>query len=105
MAVNLNGIDLSGTAASSTRKASATRSSATDSQNATQHDESGVSITSTASMLARLQQSLAAQSSVDQQRVDAISRALATGTYEVHVDRIAEGLIQTERTLGQLTEI
>jgi anti-sigma28 factor (negative regulator of flagellin synthesis) len=39
------------------------------------------------------------------QRVDAINKAIADGSYTVQVDRIAEGLIHTERALGQLTEI
>ena len=102
MAVNLHGIDLSGTAASSARKASSKQSTATSSQDAAQQDRSDVSITSTASLLAGLQQSLAASPAVDQGRVDAISKALASGTYSVSADMIAHGLIQTERALGQL---
>ena len=93
------------TVASSTLKALTTQSATTDSRNATQQPGAEVSITSTASILARLQQALAAQSPVDQKRVDAISRALAAGNYTVHVDKIAEGLINTERALGELMEI
>jgi flagellar biosynthesis anti-sigma factor FlgM len=102
VAVNLHGIDLSGTAASSARKASSKQSTATSSQDAAQQDRSDVSITSTASLLAGLQQSLAASPAVDQGRVDAISKALASGTYGVSADMIAHGLIQTERALSQL---
>jgi flagellar biosynthesis anti-sigma factor FlgM len=71
-------------------------------QDATQQHQTQVSITSTASLLARLQQALAAGPAVDQGRVDAISRALAAGTYRVDGDNIARGLIQAERALGQL---
>lgn len=107
MAISLNGIgiDLSGgTAASSTRAASVAASSAKDSASS-QTPESDITITSTASLLARLQQAFAAQSPVDSKQVDAISRALAAGNYTVHADRIATGLIHVERALGQLTEI
>ena len=102
MGVNLNGIDLSSTAASSSRKASAPQSATTRSQDVTEQSQSEVSITSTASLLAHLQQSLAAKPAVDQNRVDAISKALAAGTYSVNPDKIANGLIHAERALGQL---
>ena len=105
MALNLNGIGLDSTAVSSTYKTLSTAGTSTESSEATQQAGSEVSITSTASMLARLQQALAAQSPVDQKRVDAISKALAAGTYGVHADKIAEHLIHTELTLGRLTEI
>jgi flagellar biosynthesis anti-sigma factor FlgM len=75
------------------------------SQDATQQKQTEVSITSTASLLARLQQALAASSAADHGRVDAISRALAAGSYRINSDNIAHGLIQTERALGQLSEI
>lgn len=102
MALNLNGIDLGGAAASSAHKTSSPQSPASSSPDATSKPESEVSITSTASLLAHLQQALAAKPAVDQDRVDAISKALAAGTYTVHADRIAHGLIQSERALGQL---
>src|SRR5262245_35098366 len=106
MTVNLKGVNLDGSsAASSTRKTSTAHSLSTQSGETKQESGSEVSITSTASMLAKLQQALAAQPAVDQKRVDAISKALASGSYTMHVDRIAQGLIQTERALGQLTEI
>ena len=103
MAINLNGIDLSGAAASSAHKASSTQGVPASSQDATQQPQSEVSITSTASLLAHLQQSLAAKPAVDQNRVDAVSKALAAGTYKVSPDKIAHGLIATERALGKLS--
>jgi len=105
MALNLNSIDVGGASTTSTRQAAPTQAPPSDSPNESRQSDSGVSITSTASLLARLQQALAAQSPVDPKRVDAVSRALAAGTYAVHADRIAQGLIQAERSLGQLTEI
>ena len=103
MAVNLNGMDLSGTAASSARKASSAQSTATSAApDAVQQPQSEVSITSTASLLAHLQQSLAGKPAVDQNRVDAVSKALAAGTYKVNPDQIAHGLIDSERALGKL---
>lgn len=102
MAINLYGLNLGGPPASSTGKSSATQSATAGVQDATQQPEATVSITSTASLLARLQQALAAQPAVDQGRVDAISKALADGSYRVHGGNVAQGLIRTERALGQL---
>jgi negative regulator of flagellin synthesis FlgM len=105
VAVNLNGIDLSGTAASSTHKASSTQSTpstTTTAQDATQQPQSDVSITSTASLLAHLQRSLATTPAVDQNRVDAVRNAISAGTYKVNPDKIAHGLINTERALSKL---
>jgi flagellar biosynthesis anti-sigma factor FlgM len=105
MAVNMSGLDLGGALASSANKAPAAPSTSLSSQDATQQKQTEVSITSTASLLARLQQALAASSAADHGRVDAISKALAAGSYRINSDNIAHGLIQTERALGQLSEI
>ena len=105
MAINMSGLDLGGAPASSANKAPAAPSTSLSSQDATQQKQTEVSITSTASLLARLQQALAASSAVDQGRVEAISKALAAGSYRINSDNIARGLIQTERALGQLSEI
>jgi len=104
LAVNLNGIDLSGgTATASTRKTTATQTApVSQDSDATQQRQGEVSITSTASLLANLQQSLAARPAIDQSRVDAVSKALAEGKYTVNPDKIAHGLIQSERALGRL---
>ena len=102
MPVNLNGIDLTGGAAvGSARKASAAQPTSADSNDSTPQ-QGEVSITSTASLLANVQQSLSALPAIDQNRVDAISKALAAGTYRVDPDKIAGGLIQSERDLAQL---
>src|SRR5438270_586432 len=100
MTVNLSGLNVSGAAANQTREAAPASGAPTSAYDAGQQFAPEVSITSTASLLARLQQSLAASSSVDQARVDGISNALAAGTYRVHTDNIAHGLIRSERMLG-----
>jgi negative regulator of flagellin synthesis FlgM len=102
MVVNMNRLDLSGAPASAANKASTMQGTSTIPQDATQQQQTEVSITSTASLLARLQQALAAKSAIDHGRVDTISRALAAGSYKVNADNIAHGLIHTERALGQL---
>lgn len=104
MAVNLTGLDLSGTPASSTHKASSTPNTATHAttQDATQQTHKEVSVSSTASLLSRLQRSLGSTPAVDQNRVNSISNAIAAGTYKVDADKIAHGLINTERALSKL---
>jgi negative regulator of flagellin synthesis FlgM len=103
VAVNLTLLDLSGATASSTHKASSTPDTGTHStttQEATQQPQNEVSVSSTAALLSRLQRSLGSTPAVDQNRVDSISKAIAAGTYKVDSDKIAHGLISTERALG-----
>ena len=104
MAVNLTGIDLGGTAASSTHKTSSSTAnpSTSTNQDATQEPQKEVHITSTASLLANLQRHLATRPAVDQSRVDSISNALANGTYKIDSNKIASGLIDSERSLSKL---
>jgi len=102
MAVNLSGLDLSGAPASSAPKASTTQSASTSTRDAARQSQPQVSITSTASLLARLQEALAAKPAIDWGAVDAISRAIAAGSYKVNADKVAHGLIHSERALGQL---
>lgn len=102
MAVNLNGIDLNGATLGTARKTTSAQAASAGSQDATQQHSSEVSITSTASLLAHLEQSLADKPAVDQKRVDAISKALSDGTYKVQPDKIAHGLIHSEQTLSRL---
>ena len=104
MAVNLTGLDLSGTAASTTHKTSSTPNSSTQgtTQDATQQPQKEVSVSSTATLLSHLHRSLEATPAVDQKRVESIRNAIASGTYKVDSDKIAHGLINTERALGKL---
>jgi negative regulator of flagellin synthesis FlgM len=103
VAVTLNGINLS-PPASNARKSSVAKaqSTATSSQDAQQQSQAEVSITSTAALLAKLEQPLSATPAFDAARVESVGKALAAGTYAVNPDKIAHGLIQTERALGQL---
>jgi flagellar biosynthesis anti-sigma factor FlgM len=68
------------------------------------HPETGgdVHITSTASKLASLGESLRAMPAVDQARVSQISRAIDEGSYTVSPDKIAGGLIQSDHALARL---
>jgi negative regulator of flagellin synthesis FlgM len=102
MAVNLNGIDLAGgTPLGLTRKHSPSAAPAADAQeSAPQSNE--VKITSTAEVLAQVRHALTTQPAIDQGRVDAVSRAIAAGSYRVDPERIASGLMQSERDLGRL---
>jgi negative regulator of flagellin synthesis FlgM len=102
MAVNLNGMELSGAAIGSAQKTAAPQPKAAGSQESAQQPQSEVSITSTAALLAKLQQTLSAQPAVDQNRVDSISKALANGTYRINPDQIASGMLHSERGLAPL---
>jgi len=102
MAINLNGLDLSGAPAGSARSASAPQSNTTGAQVGAQQPGTEVSITSTAALLARLQEALAAKPAIDWGTVAATAKAIAAGTYKVNADKVAGGLIDSERALGQL---
>ena len=102
MALNLTGLDLSGTPASSTHKPSSTANAAAHATDAKQQPQNEVSVSSTAALLSHVQRSLSATPAIDQKRVESISKALASGTYKVDSDQIAHGLINTERALGKL---
>jgi negative regulator of flagellin synthesis FlgM len=105
VAVNLSGLDLSGTAAGTTHKTSSTPTTSThgtSTQDPTQQPQKEVSVSSTASLLSHLHRSLDSTPAIDQKRVESIRNAIASGTYKVDSDRIAHGLINTERALGKL---
>ena len=102
MAVNLNGIDLSsGTPLQSQTKPSSSQVPQPSSQSSAA-PQSEVSITSTAALLANVQQTLSSLPAIDQNRVDAISKAIESGTYQVDPDKVAGGLIRSERDLAAL---
>jgi len=106
VANTINGFQGSGAASVGTsRNAQSAREAATTDN--TQPDVSGggsgeVHITSTASQLAALGQKLGAMPAVDAARVARISQALQNGTYSISADKIAGGLIQSDRALAQL---
>ena len=73
----------------------------------TANSESGsnaaeVQITSTASQLASLGQTLSAMPAIDVGRVAKISQSLADGTYSISADKIASGLMQSDHALAQI---
>ena len=111
MAINLSGIGLSGTAAGTAREAQEAQQPAVATPDSAQDSAAPrpgeVSITSTAALLARLEQALGTQAPVDQKRVESISRAIADGSYKVDATKVASGLMQSERALAPLplTEI
>ena len=104
MSVNLNGIDLSGgTPLATTRKAQGGSTGGSAAETPEQSSSpSEVRITSTAELLARVQQNLSAQPAVNATRVEAVRRALAEGSYRVNPDQVASGLMQSERDLSSL---
>ena len=104
MAVNLNGIDLSsGTPLGSAARTSAVPATTSDTKDGAAAQQGEVSITSTAALLAHVQQSLSALPAVDEQRVSAISKAIAAGTYSINSGHVARGLLQSERDLTRLS--
>ena len=105
MAVNLTGLDVSGAAASSAHRPSSNPNASTHTNapaDAPQQAHKEVSVSSTATLLSHVQRSLSSTPAIDQKRVESISKALAAGTYKVDSDKIAHGLINTERALGKL---
>ena len=102
MDVNLNGIDLGGSVPAGSARKTASSDGTAGSQDAPHQHQGEVNITSTASLLAHLQQSLRGKPAIDQARVDAISKTLAEGKYRVSPDSVARGLVQSERALDAL---
>lgn len=73
-------------------------------ESAESESSTGVDITGTAKQLAQLEQTLASQPAIDEARVAKVRAALEQGSYKVSPGRIADGLIQIERALGQLKD-
>lgn len=59
-----------------------------------------VHLTDSARKLQEMEKALAEAPVVDSKRVDAIKQALASGTYEIDAERIAEKLLQMEKDLS-----
>jgi len=101
--VNLNGIDLSGASMAPSRKTTATHGpAASQSDAASQEGQGEVSITSTAALMANIEQSLGAKPAFDEGRVAALRQAIADGSYQVQPGRIAGALLHTEQALSPL---
>jgi len=105
MAVNLSGIGLSGTGIGTAREVPESQPSAATQgpeQDTTPPRPGEVNITSTAALLARVEQALGKHAPVDQKRVDSVSRAIANGQYKVDAGKVASGLLQSEHSLSPL---
>jgi negative regulator of flagellin synthesis FlgM len=105
VAVNLTGTGLeplSGTSLGTARKATSSQQQAQPGTQDATPQQGDVNITSTASLLANLEQALSAQPAIDQNRVAAISKSLEDGTYTIEPAKIASGLLNFERSLNPL---
>ncbi len=106
MASSINGFSGNGAASVETQRTTqqATRSTGvvSTSSNPQSAGADQVQITSTASRLAALGQTLSAQSPIDSGRVARLSQALAEGTYTISSDAIASGLMQSDNALAQI---
>jgi flagellar biosynthesis anti-sigma factor FlgM len=110
VAVNLSGIASSGTGLSGTGIGTAREVPEPQQPAATQGPEQDaaaprpgeVNITSTAALLAQLEQGLGTHAPLDQKRVDSLSRAIAGGHYKVDPGKVASGLLQSEHSLAPL---
>jgi negative regulator of flagellin synthesis FlgM len=106
LAVNLSGIGLSGTAIGTARETPESPPVAPQPDAGPQSNSAPapgeVSITSTAALLAHLEQTLGAKPSVDPARVERLSRAIAEGRYKVEPEKIATSLMQSEHALSKL---
>lgn len=106
MAVNLNGIELGG-AGSAAPKPAGTPPRAADCADPTTATPPAaeVRITSTAALLASLQQSLAARPAIDQQRVDSLAGSICAGSYVMDPQKIASGVLAAEHVLSSLPRL
>ena len=104
MANTINGFQGNGATSVATSRAqqSPSGSTTTTSSNSQSGGEAEVQITSTASQLASLGQTLSAMPAIDSARVAQISQSLADGTYSISPDKIASGLMQSDHALAQI---
>ena len=56
-----------------------------------------VDITSAAQLMVSLEQQLSSTPDIDQSRVDSISQALSTGSYQIDSGRVADGLLSAQQ--------
>lgn len=79
---------------------SAANKSAAESQTQAAPSRDTVSLTPQAQKLKDLESRISSLPEVDTDRVSAIKDAIANGTYEIDANRIAEKMMQFERSLG-----
>jgi negative regulator of flagellin synthesis FlgM len=105
VANTINGFSGNGTtsvATSRTQQSQRDNTAATSTGNSESGSSAEVQITSTASQLASLGQTLSAMPAIDVGRVAKISQSLADGTYSISPDKIASGLMQSDHALAQI---
>jgi negative regulator of flagellin synthesis FlgM len=105
VANTINGFQGNGATSVATSRAQQSMSggtAATTPGNSQSGSETEVQITSTASQLASLGQTLSAMPAIDSARVARISQSLADGTYSISPDKIASGLMQSDHALAQI---
>ncbi|KPK38138.1 MAG: hypothetical protein AMJ69_09225 [Gammaproteobacteria bacterium SG8_47] len=104
MAINIPGINSSKTHSTSDRTVQNLRDAGQQKSADKAAGGSGddrVSLTATAALLKSLEDQLAAQPVVDEARVEGVRSALADGSYHIDADRVAEKLVEFERTLNE----
>ena len=69
----------------------------TPAQPGTASPPADVEITSTAQLLATLEQQIASAPDINQSRVDSIRQALSNGSYQVDSSRVADGLLAAQK--------
>jgi negative regulator of flagellin synthesis FlgM len=69
----------------------------TSAQPGTASPPAEVEITSTAQLLATLEQQIASAPDINQSRVDAIRQALSNGSYQIDSSRVVDGLLAAQK--------
>lgn len=64
-----------------------------------------VEITPTAQLLANVAQQIAATADIDQNRVDSVRQALASGSYQIDSSRVADGLLAAQKIDAQAAAV
>jgi negative regulator of flagellin synthesis FlgM len=64
-----------------------------------------VEITPTAQLLANVAQQIAATADIDQNRVDSVRQALASGSYQIDSGRVADGLLAAQKIDAQAAAV
>jgi negative regulator of flagellin synthesis FlgM len=99
----INGIDTRTGPVGASRAIERPRDATTDARTTSEQSQ-GVTITGKARELADLEQAVKNMPAIDEAKVAAISNALATGTYKIVPEQIADGLMQMEQALAPLGE-
>ncbi len=93
-------IDATGNSRRPSRPESTSQSADSQSQSGTAAAGDTVSLTSSAQLLQKLEEILAAAPASDTQRIAALKEAIDSGTYEIDAANIAERLIRMEQDLS-----